>query len=70
MTDQKLLTLTEISRYLNIHRMTLYRMAQQRKIPASKVGRVWRFRKNRIDEWLDKQEKSKPRNQVTGKVRS
>jgi hypothetical protein len=34
-------------------------MAQQGKIPASKVGRVWRFRKEKIDKWLDKKESNR-----------
>lgn len=69
MNEPKLLTLQQVSEYLNIHEMTLYKMAQQGKVPASKVGRVWRFRKNRIDEWLDKHESSKLRNRISGKLR-
>lgn len=51
----KLLTLEEVSKYLRLHRMTIYRLAQRKRIPASKVGRVWRFRKQKIEQWLDEQ---------------
>ncbi|MCX7662123.1 MAG: helix-turn-helix domain-containing protein, partial [Candidatus Omnitrophica bacterium] len=44
-------------RYLRISNSTLYRLLKKKKIPASKVGRSWRFRKSKIDEWLDKQER-------------
>lgn len=55
--DIQVMTLEEASRYLKIHISTLYQMAQKGRIPASKVGRLWRFRKHRIDKWLDKVEK-------------
>lgn len=55
MTDE-ILTLVEAGKYLKLHKGTLYRLAQQRKIPVSKIGRVWRFKKSKIDAWLEKQE--------------
>ena len=32
----------------------VYRLAQEGKIPATKVGNQWRFQKKKIDEWLEK----------------
>ncbi len=51
-----IMTLDEVRKYLKVHRSTVYRLAEEGKMPASKVGRVWRFKKERIDEWLKKQE--------------
>ena len=48
-----LLTIEEVATFLNLSRDTVYRMAQVGKIPASKVGTQWRFRKRDIDGWLD-----------------
>lgn len=67
--EDKLLTLEQVSKYLNIHKMTVYRLAQKRLIPASKIGRVWRFRRHRIDKWLDKQENNKSGSRTTEKSR-
>jgi excisionase family DNA binding protein len=53
MTD-KLLTIEEASKYLDIHPMTLYKWAKKKKIPAAKLGRNWRFRKEILDAWIDK----------------
>ena len=50
------LTITELSKYLKISRSTLYKLAQEGKLPAQKVGRHWRFRKPTIDRWLDAQD--------------
>lgn len=46
------LTITELSKYLKISRSTLYKLAQEGKLPAQKVGRHWRFHKGMIDQWL------------------
>jgi len=46
-----LLTLTELAEYLSMSRHKVYRLAKARKIPASKVGGVWRFNREHIDEW-------------------
>jgi excisionase family DNA binding protein len=33
-------------------------MAQTGKIPAYKVGRQWRFKKEEIDRWVEKEGKN------------
>lgn len=53
------LKLKEVSKYLKIHRSTLYRLAQQGQIPASKVGKLWRFNKEKIDKWFDEKQYTK-----------
>jgi len=47
------LTIDELAEYLKIAKSTLYKLAQQGRIPAQKVGRHWRFRKAAIDRWLE-----------------
>jgi len=46
------MTIGELSKYLKISRSTLYKLAQEGKLPAQKVGRHWRFHKEGIDRWL------------------
>lgn len=48
------LTIAELSKYLKISRSTLYKLAQEGKLPAQKVGRHWRFHRRAVDEWLSK----------------
>jgi len=54
-TRPTIMTLDEVAKYLRIHKSTVYRMTKEGKIPAIKIGNQWRFKKNKIDEWLGKQ---------------
>jgi len=51
----KWLTLEQIAKYLQMSTSSIYKMAQAGKIPAYKVGRQWRFKKEEIDKWVEKQ---------------
>ena len=48
-----ILTIDDLAEYLKIPKSTLYKLAQEGKIPGQKVGRHWRFRKEAIDRWLE-----------------
>ena len=58
-TRPTIMTLDEVAKYLRIHKSTVYRMTKEGKIPAIKIGNQWRFKKNKIDEWLSKQVEKK-----------
>jgi len=51
--DDSVMTIDDLSAYLKIAKSTLYKLAQEGKVPGQKVGRHWRFRKDAIDRWLD-----------------
>ena len=53
--DHEILTLEEVARYLRLQPQTIYKWAQERRIPAAKLGKEWRFRRSVIDRWLDDQ---------------
>lgn len=50
-----LMNTREAAEYLKLHYVTLYKLAQQGHIPASKIGGVWRFNKDILDRWLAQQ---------------
>ena len=56
----EVLTIVELAEYLKIPRATAYKIAQQGRIPCQKVGRHWRFRKDAVDRWLERED-SRPR---------
>ena len=47
-----IMTVKELALYLRLHESSVYRMCQAGSIPAYKVGRSLRFRKEEIDAWL------------------
>ena len=48
----ELMTLEEVANYLRVTPKTIHRLLERRAIPATKVGRQWRFDKASIDVWL------------------
>lgn len=57
--EERLLTIDEVAEFLHINPMTVYAWVKDGKIPAFKIGKVWRFKKTEIDEWLKKQKYKK-----------
>ncbi len=51
--SETLLTLDELSEYLKVSKSTLYKLVQAGKVPGTKIGKHWRFRKATIDQWID-----------------
>jgi excisionase family DNA binding protein len=68
MAEQKVLTVIELSKYLHVHRSTIYRLVKNRELPAFRVGSDWRFNIEMIDEWrlgktlLPQRPRSEPEN--------
>jgi len=52
MPDDRWLTVEEITKYLGVKRDTIYKWIIRHEMPSHKVGRLWRFRQNEIDEWI------------------
>ncbi len=48
----EILTITEAAQYLRISLSSLYKLAQDGKIPAQKVGKHWRFHKQTLTDWI------------------
>lgn len=53
MTDSDVMTLEEVAAYLKVTPQTIYTWAQEKRIPAAKLGKEWRFKRSVIDRWFD-----------------
>ncbi len=53
MTDSEIMTLEEVAAYLKLKPQTIYAWAQEKKIPAAKLGKEWRFKRSIIDRWIN-----------------
>lgn len=48
-----LMTIEEVAEYLRVKKRTVYEWLKKGKIPAIKTVGQWRFKKDKIDAWLD-----------------
>ncbi len=48
-----IMTVEDVARYLKLKPQTVYKWAQEGRIPATKLGKEWRFRRRILDEWID-----------------
>lgn len=48
----RLLDVKEVADYLQINKMTVYKLVRNGDIPAFKIASEWRFKKELIDQWL------------------
>lgn len=46
------MTIDDLAAYLQVSKSSLYKLAQEGKVPGQKVGKHWRFHKTAIDAWL------------------
>ena len=53
MKQMETLTPNEIAKILKLHPFTVTRLAREKKIPAFKVGGVWRFQKDKFERWVE-----------------
>ena len=52
---REVMDIRQASEYLGISPDTLYKYASDGFIPAFKLGNRWRFRRSRLEEWMDRQ---------------
>ena len=50
--NDTVLTVREVALYLRMAESTVYRLAQDRKLPGRKIGGMWRFSRKELDRWL------------------
>lgn len=50
--DDRWLSVDEIALHLGVSRDTVYRWIDHRGLPAHKIGRLWKFNKDEVDEWV------------------
>lgn len=50
----QIMTTKELAGYLRLHQITICKLSKEGKIPCIRIGRVWRFDKEVIDEWISK----------------
>lgn len=52
MNESRWLSVEEIAQYLGVKKDTIYKWLKVDKIPAHKVGRLWKFKIEEVDSWV------------------
>ncbi len=52
MTDDRWLSVEEIAEHLGVTKDSIYRWIERKGLPAHKVGKLWKFKKDEVDEWV------------------
>ena len=50
--ETNMLTIAEVAKYLKLHELTVRRLAREGELPAFKVGRQWRIKRDLLEEWI------------------
>ena len=54
--EDRWLSVDEIGVYLGVKRDTVYKWISDKALPAHKIGRLWKFKREEIDAWVRKGE--------------
>ena len=49
---QPWLSVEGISEYLGVSKETIYRWLERQKIPAHRIGKLWKFKPSEVDQWV------------------
>ena len=56
---ERWLSVEEIATHLGVSRETIYRWLEKKKIPAHRVGKLWKFQTSEVDDWVRSEESTK-----------
>ena len=51
--EDRWLSVDEIAQYLGVSRDTIYNWIATRGLPAHRVGRLWKFKREAVDAWVE-----------------
>jgi excisionase family DNA binding protein len=52
--EDEIMTVSEVATYFKISEVTTYKLVQEKKIPAFKIGRHWRVKKSDLGEFIER----------------
>jgi len=50
--EDRWLSVDEICAHLGVSRDTVYKWIDRKGMPAHRAGRLWKFKRNDVDEWV------------------
>jgi excisionase family DNA binding protein len=69
--SREVMNIRQASQYLGVSPDTLYKYVGEQRIPAFKLGNRWRFKKSKLDQWMEeKSSQMEPRGKRKPKAAS
>jgi excisionase family DNA binding protein len=50
--DERWLSVEEIAEHIGVTKDSIYRWIERRGLPAHRVGKLWKFKRSEVDEWV------------------
>ncbi|HEX2957806.1 MAG TPA: helix-turn-helix domain-containing protein [Chitinispirillaceae bacterium] len=50
--EDRWLSITEICKHLGVSNDTVYKWIEKHNMPAHRMGRLWKFKKKDVDNWV------------------
>lgn len=50
--EERWISLNEVCKYLGVTRQTVLNWIDKKGLPSAKVGKLWKFKTDEIDEWV------------------
>ena len=51
--EDRWLSVDEICKYLGVGKDTVYKWIDKHGMPAHRMGRLWKFKKEQVDKWVE-----------------
>ncbi len=51
--NDRWLSVDEICKYLGVSKDTVYKWIDKHGMPAHRMGRLWKFKKEQLDAWVE-----------------
>jgi excisionase family DNA binding protein len=58
--SREVMNIRQASQYLGVSPDTLYKYVNEQKLPAFKLGNRWRFKKSKLDQWMEEKSNEFP----------
>ena len=52
MTTEPWVSVEDVAKHLGVAKDSVYRWIETRRLPAHKLGRLWKFKLSKVDEWV------------------
>jgi len=65
--EDRWLSMKEICKHLGVSNDTVYKWINSYDMPAHRLGRLWKFKKDEVDEWVKAGGAAEPNEKGSGK---